>query len=172
MVLAHVVAPGGPPLVASWLASLVLFGAAFGTVVWWRQRRRRTVLLGISALGLLASAALLVLQPSAPLRPGFDIMLVGARPASSPVVLRVCGVGAVVSPAAVPGQGRLLLLSVDGHQVAEVRSSTVAVPMSAGTHHVVAQLITSGHRAFTPPITTAATVIVSGPGPLPATPHC
>jgi len=174
VLLAHVVAPGGPPLYASWLASLALFGGAFAAFVWWREPSRRAPSVAVSGVGLVASAALLVVQPSAPLRPGYDIQLADARQgaATSPVVLRVCGVDAVVSSAPVPGPGRLLLVSVDGRQVAEARASTVTVPMSAGAHQVAAQLITSDHRAFVPPITASTTVTVSGPGPIQPPPAC
>ena len=64
------------------------------------------------------------------------------------------------------------LRSVDGRQVAEVRSSTVVVPMSTGAHHVVAELITADHRAFVPPITADTTLTVTGAGPIGPTPPC
>jgi hypothetical protein len=174
VVLAHVVSPGGPPLYASWLASLALFGGAFAAFVWWREPSRRAAFVSVGGVGLVASGALLVVQPSAPLRPGYGIQLAGPRQgaATSPVVLRVCAVDAVVSPAPVPGPGRLLLVSVDGRQVAEVRASTVTVSMSAGEHRVAAQLITSDHRAFVPPITASTTVTVGGPGPIQTPPTC
>jgi hypothetical protein len=172
VIVAHIVTPGGPPLFASWLASLALFGGALGALVWSRPSRRRPALLAISGAGLVASAVLLVVQPSVPLRPGYDIRLIDAPQPSSPVMLRVCGVDAVISAAPVPGPGRLLLVSVDGHQAAEVRANTVTLPMRTGEHRVVAELITSDHRAFVPPITASTTVTVTRPGPIQAAPTC
>ena len=172
MIVAHIVTPGGPPLYASWLASLALFGGALGSLVWWRQVRRRSVLVAISGAGLIATAVLLVVQPSAPVRPGYGIALVGARAATSPVVVRACGIDAVVSSAPVPGPDRLLLISVDGRQRAEIHGGTVALPLPAGDHRVVAELITADHRAFVPPITASMDVTVTGPGPLPAASTC
>lgn len=172
MLTAHVLAPSGAPLVASWLAALALFGGALGVVAWWQRRRWRAVCTTVAGAGLVASAALLVAQPSAPLRPGYGIALVDARLATSPVVLRVCGVFAATTTPPVPGPGRLLLVTVDGRQAAEVRSSTVVLSLPAGSHHLTAQLLTSDHRAFVPPVTTDLTVTVTGPGPLSPEPQC
>ena len=170
--LAHILGPGGAPSWAEWLAALALFGGALGAAIWWRQPTRRHGLLAVSGAGLVATAALLVTQPSLPLSPGYGIQLADARQATSPVVLQVCGARDTASPAPIPGQGRLLLITVDGRQVAETRTSTVTVQMATGTHEVVAQLITSDHRAFVPPVTTTATLTVTGPGPIAATPGC
>jgi len=172
VIVAHVVAPGGAPLYATWLAAAALFGGGVGAVVLWRQPPRRGLMLTISAAGFAATATLLIAPQPAPLRPGYSIRLVKPGATTSPVVLRVCEVNAVVSPAPVPGAGRLVLVSVDGHQVAEVRSNTVAVPMPAGAHHVVAELITADHRAFVPPITADMTLTVTGPGPIGPAPTC
>lgn len=166
MVVAHVVAPSDIPAWSSWLASLAMFGGALGAVVWWRDRRRRVLCTMLGGIGLAASAMLLLLQPSVVQPPADGIRLVSPQPATTPVVLRICGGGPV------PGQGRLVLVSVDGRQVAELRSDTVVVPIPAGMHTVLAQLLTSGHRAFTPPVTAQTTISVSGPGPLPSPPGC
>jgi hypothetical protein len=53
-----------------------------------------------------------------------------------------------------------------------VHASTVTVPMSAGPHQVAAQLITSDHRAFVPPIIASRRVTVTGPGPIAPPPTC
>ena len=170
--LAHVVAPPGTPLWAEWLAALALFGGALGAVVWWRDRPRRNACAAAGGAGLVATAALLVTQPSLPLRPAYGIALHDAPAATTPVLLQVCpaaldGAGTTASPLpALPGPGRLLLISVDGRQVAEVRSSPVVVAMGEGRHHVVAELLTADHRAFAPPVIAAATVVVTGSGPL------
>jgi hypothetical protein len=170
-VIAHIVGPGRLPWYAAWLASLAMFGGVLLALVWWRLRTRRRVGLGLMAAGLLANAVVLALQPSVPIAPGYGITLAGARQTTSPVLLRVCATAGATAPA-LPGNGRLLLVLVDGRQVAELHSDTVALPMSTGRHRVSAQLLTSDHRAFAPAVTTAATVTVTGSGALPATPSC
>jgi hypothetical protein len=167
-VLAHIVAPSDIPVWATWLASLAMFGGALGAVVWWRERPRRIACTALGGAGLAASAALLLLQPSVVQGPGYGIRLVSAQPSTSPVLLRICGGGG----APVPGPGRLVLVSVDGRQAAEVRTDTVVLPIAHGTHTVAAELLTSNHRAFTPPVTARTTVNVNAAGPLPTPPAC
>lgn len=169
--IAHIVAPGFPWF-ASWLASVAMFAGVVVALVWWRLRTRRRIGIALAAAGVVGNAVLLGLQPSVPVSPGYGISVAAAEQAASPVPVRVCGVATDSSAAAVPGADRLLLLLVDGRQVAEVRSDVVAVPMSTGRHRITAELITADHRAFVPPVTAEAMVTVSGPGALSVAPPC
>lgn len=170
--VAHIVAPGGMPWFASWLASLAMFGGVLAAAVWWRHRVRRRAGLGVMSAGLLATVAVLAQQPSVPIAPGYGITVVAAPAATSPMLVRVCGVGVGATPHTIPGSGRLLRVLVDGRQAAELRTDTVALVMGTGRHHISAELITADHRAFAPPVTADRMVTVSGTGPIPAAPAC
>lgn len=170
--LAHIVGGGNVPAFAAWLASLTMFAGVVVVAVWWRVRLRRWIGYALTAAGFLANVGMAVAQPSVPLPPGYGIHLADAGETTSPVLVHVCGVGSGATPAPVPGSGRLLLVFVDGRQVAELRSDTVAVPLAIGRHRITAQLITTDHRAFVPPVSSDATVTVTGPGAIPAASTC
>jgi len=171
-VLAHIVGGGNVPAYAPWLASLAMFAGVVVVAVWWRVLPRRRFGYALAAAGLLASAVMAVAQPSVPIAPGYGIQVVDAGATTSPVLVHVCGAGSGATAPPVPGNGRLLLVFVDGRQVAELRSDIVAVPLASGRHRITAQLITADHRAFVPPVTSDATVIVTGPGAIPVASRC
>jgi hypothetical protein len=166
--IAHILAPGNVPDVVPWITAIALYGGLLGVVLSWRHRRRRAGFAALAAMGMVSTALVYITQPSLPPQPGYAITIRGldGRTTSSPVAVRVC------AAAPVPGPGQLLLVRVDGAQAAETRDSTVVLLMSTGRHRIDAELITADHRAFQPPLTATATVVVSGSGPLTAPPPC
>jgi hypothetical protein len=171
-VLAHIVGGGPVPAYAAWLAALTMFAGVVVVAVWWRVRLRRRIGGALAAVGLLANVGIAVAQPSVPIPPGYGIRLAAAAETTTPVLVRVCGLGSGATAPPVPGSGRLLLVFADGRQVAELRSDTVAVQLATGRHRLTAQLITSDHRAFVPAVTADATVTVTGSGAIPAPASC
>ncbi len=88
-------------------------------------------------------------------------------PVTSPLVVRVCATGT-----SVPGAGRLLGISVDGRQVAEVNADTAAVSVASGEHTLRVELVNSAHRQYAPPVLTEETITVAGYGAPAAPPGC
>lgn len=165
--LAHIV--GGGPVWPLWLTGALLFGGAVASMAVPRALRR--VCLGVSGVGLVATIAVYALLPAAPPAPrGLVLSIASPRDGAtvtSPVVVRVCA-----GAENVPGAGRLLSLSVDGRQVAEVKDGTAAINVAGGRHSLRAELLTSAHRAYAPPVLTDVAIIVSGVGPLAPPPGC
>ncbi|HXA29302.1 MAG TPA: hypothetical protein VN193_11220 [Candidatus Angelobacter sp.] len=170
--IAHILSPGGAPAVVPWLTALALFGGLLGVLLSWSDRRRRALFTALAVAGLAGTAAVYLTKPSIPQSPGFAISLAGldGRTTTSPVAIRVCGVAS--GSAKVPGPGQLLLIRVDGAQVTEMGADTVALTMAPGRHRIDAVLITADHRGFQPPVAAAATVVVTGSGPIAAAPGC
>jgi hypothetical protein len=116
-------------------------------------------------VGLVATVVVYAMLPAAPPAPrGLSLSI--AAPAAgmtvtSPLVVRVCATGTTV-----PGAGRLVAISVDGRQVAEVNADSAVVNVDTGEHSLRAELVTSAHREFAPPVLTDETITVSGAGPL------
>jgi hypothetical protein len=86
---------------------------------------------------------------------------------TSPLTVRVCASGSTV-----PGSGRLLSVSIDGHQVAEVNADAAVMTAAAGEHTLRVELVTSNHREYAPPVLTDETVSVTGAGALTTPPAC
>jgi hypothetical protein len=164
--LAHIV--GGGPAWPLWLTGSLLFGGAVAAMAVPRMRRACYAVAGV---GLVATVVVYVTLPSAPAAPRGVSLRIGSPAAgatvSSPVVLRVCATGS-----SVPGAGRLLSISVDGRQVAEVNDDGVAVMVASGEHTLRAELVTSTHREYAPPVLTDETITVSGVGVASAPPEC
>jgi hypothetical protein len=165
--LAHII--GGGPVWPLWLTGGVLFGGAVAAMAVPQALRR--VFLAVAGVGLVATVAVYVALPTAPPAPA-GLSLSIAAPAAgatvtSPVVIRVCA-----GSTTLPGTGRLLNISVDGRQVAEVNAASAAVNVDTGTHTVRVELVTSTHRAFAPPVLTDENITVSGIGPLSPPPDC
>ncbi len=158
--LAHIV--GGGPVWPLWITGTLLFGGAVGTLASATTARR--VCFAITGVGLVATVAVYVLLPSAPSAPPGLAVRIDSPSASaavtSPVLVTVCGTSAI------PGPGRLLSVSIDGRQVAEVNANSAAVTVAAGTHALRVELVTADHRAYAPPVLTEETITVSGIGPL------
>jgi hypothetical protein len=165
--LAHVV--GGGPVWPLWLTGTLLFGGAVAAMAVPQARRRAC--LAIAAVGLVATIAVYLLLPSAPTAPpGLSLSIAAPRDGAivtSPVVMRVCA-----GSYSVPGAGRLLSISVDGSQVAEVNTSAAAINVDSGEHIVRVELVTSAHREYAPPVLTDETLTVPGVGPLSQPPDC
>lgn len=164
--LAHII--GGGPVWPLWITGGLLFGGAIASMA--APQTLRRACLAVSGVGLVATVAVYVLLPAAPSAPqGLAVRI--ASPAelatvTSPVLVEVCGT------AAIPGTGRLLSVSVDGRQVAEVNSNTAAVTVGPGAHTLRVELVTADHRAYAPPVLTDEFITVSGIGPLAAPPGC
>jgi hypothetical protein len=165
--LAHII--GGGPVWPLWITGAVLFGGVVAAMAVPQALRR--VCLAVAGVGLVATVAVYVALPSAPPAPAGLSLSIAAPVAgaivTSPVVIRVCA-----GSTALPGTGRLLNISVDGRQVAEVNAGTAAVNVDTGTHTVRVELVTATHRAFAPPVLTDETIVVSGIGPLSPPPDC
>jgi hypothetical protein len=165
--LVHII--GGGPVWPLWLTGTVLFGGAVAAMAVPQGLRR--VFLAVAAVGLVATVAVYLALPTAPPAPAGVSLSIAAPVAgttvTSPVVVRVCA-----GSTALPGTGRLLNISVDGRQVAEVDAATAAINVGAGTHAVRVELVTATHRAFAPPVLTDETITVSGIGPLSEPPAC
>jgi hypothetical protein len=119
---------------------------------------------------LVATVVVYTLLPSSPPAPqGLSVRIVAptAAAVTSPVLVKVCG-----GTSNLPGTGRLLSISIDGRQVAEVDADTAAVTVAAGTHILRAELVTSAHLEYAPPVLTDETITVSGLGPLAQAPDC
>ncbi len=166
MTLAHIV--GGGPVWPLWITGAVLFGGAVAAMA--VPLRLRRACLAATAVGLVATIAVYVALPSAPAAPAGLAIRVAAPAASatvtSPVLVKVCGTSDI------PGAGRLLSISVDGRQVAEVDADTAAVTIAAGPHMLAVELVTSDHRAYAPPVLTNVQVTVSGVAPPAPAPAC
>jgi uncharacterized protein YcgI (DUF1989 family) len=153
-----------------WITGALLFGGAVATLAVPPALRRAC--LAVSGVGLVATVAVYTLLPSAPSAPrGLSVSI--AAPAagatvSSPVVVKVCG----GSGSNIPGTGRLLSVSIDGRQVAEVNADTAAVTVAAGAHTLRVELVTSDHRAYAPPVSTDQEITVAGVGPPAEAPRC
>jgi hypothetical protein len=165
--LAHLL--GGGPLWPLWFTGSLLFGGAVASMAVPQTMRRWC--LALSGVGLVATIVVYVLLPVAPAAPhGLSLGIaapVDGAIVTSPVVVRVCA-GAT----SVPGAGRLLSISIDGRQVAEVSTDTAAVSVDSGEHMVRVELVTSAHREYAPPVLTNETITVSGVGPLSEPPNC
>jgi hypothetical protein len=165
--LAHLL--GGGPVWPLWVTGTLLFGGAVASMAVPEGMRRAC--LAVSGVGLVATVVVYVLIPAAPPAPrglslGIAVPVDGAT-VTSPVVVRVCG-----GTNSIPGAGRLLSVSVDGRQVAEVNANTAAVNVDSGQHIVRVELVTSAHREYAPPVLTNETITVSGVGPLSEPPAC
>jgi hypothetical protein len=165
--LAHII--GGGPVWPLWITGALLFGGVVAAMAVPHALRR--VCLAVAGVGLVATVAVYVALPSAPPAPAGLSLSIAAPVAgaivTTPFVIRVCA-----GSTTLPGTGRLLNISVDGRQVAEVNAGTAAVNVDTGTHIVRVELVTSTHRAFAPPVLTNETITVSGIGPLSPPPGC
>lgn len=166
-VVAHIV--GGGAVWPRWVTSAALFGGAVAAAP--ASGAVRRAWLTAAGAGLAATVVADALLPAAPSAP-VGVSLRIAAPAAgttvtSPVAVRVCDRGA-----AVPGAGRLLSISLDGRQIAEVGSDSAVVNAAAGSHTLRAEVVTSDHREYAPPVLTDELVTVSGPGTLGAVPEC
>jgi hypothetical protein len=159
----------GGPAWALWLTGTLLFGG--GVAVMAVQPSRRRVFMAVAAAGLVSTVAVYALLPVAPSAPRGLTLTIAAPPAgatvTTPIAVRVCaGAGDV------PGPGRLLSISVDGRQVAELTSSMAAIDTAGGEHTLRAELVTTAHRQYAPPVLDDQTFRVSGSGPLTQPPDC
>ncbi len=165
--LAHIV--GGGPTWPLWLTGTLLFGGAVAAMAVPQTLRRAC--LAVALVGLVSTVVVYALLPAAPGAPqGLAIRIVAPTAdatVTSPVLVEVCG-----GASSIPGAGRLLSISVDGRQVAEVDAGAAAVTLAPGTHTIRAELVTTNHIEFAPPVLTDETISVSGLGPLASPPGC
>jgi hypothetical protein len=166
-VLAHIV--GGGPTWPLWVTGALLFGGAVAAMA--APQNRRRACLAVAAVGLVSTVAVYIALPAAPPAPRGVSLSIAAPPAdatvTSPLVVRVCATGS-----SVPGAGRLLSISVDGRQVAEVNADSAALNVGPGEHTLRVELVTSAHREYAPPLLTHETVTVAGYGAPTSPPVC
>ena len=152
-----------------WITGVLLFGGAVAAMA--TSGRLRRLALAVAGAGLLGTVAVYIALPTAPPAPAGLSLQVVNPPANatvtSPVVVTVCS-----GSAPIPGAGRLLSLSIDGRQVAEVHAGTAAIDVASGHHTLRAELVSSQHREFAPPVLTEESITVSGVGPLPSAAAC
>ncbi len=121
----HIV--GGGPVWPLWVTGALLFGGAVAAMAVPKTLRRAC--LAVAGVGLVSTVVVYTLLPSAPIAPqGLTVRIVAPKPSAavtSPVLVRVCG-----GTSNLPGAGRLLSISVDGRQVAEVNADTAVVPLA------------------------------------------
>ena len=159
-VIAHVV--GGGPAWPLWITASLMFGGGLAAAAG-RARSRRTAL-AAAAVGLVGTVVYLLL-PSAPTAPAGIALRISSPPegatVTSPVLVEACSAAATL-----PGTGRLLSISVDGRQVAEVSSSPFVLNVGTGRHTLRAELVTADHREYAPPLLADVAITVSGAGTL------
>jgi hypothetical protein len=165
--LAHIL--GGGPVWPLWITGSVLFGGGVAAMA--ASGRLRRACLAASGVGLVATVAVYAAIPAAPPAPAGVSLRIVSPPAdatvTSPLAVRVCATGS-----AVPGSGRLLSISVDGRQVAEVGVDAAVVTVARGEHTLRVELVTTAHREYAPPLLTEETVSVGGVGVLTTPPGC
>jgi hypothetical protein len=167
MTLAHIV--GGGPVWPLWITGALLFGGGVAAMA--ASGRLRRACLGVAGVGLAATVTVYAAIPAAPPAPaGVQLRIASPRAdatVTSPLTVRVCASGSTV-----PGSGRLLSVSIDGHQVAEVNADAAVMTAAAGEHTLRVELVTSNHREYAPPVLTDETVSVTGAGALTTPPAC
>lgn len=165
--LGHIV--GGGPVWPLWVTGGLLCGGAVAAMAVPQTSRRAC--LAVAAVGLVSTIVVYALLPSAPTAPqGLTMHILAPQTSAtvtSPVLVRVCG-----GTSNLPGAGRLLSISVDGHQVAEVNTDTAALSLAAGTYTLRVELVTTKHIEYAPPLLTDETITVTGVGPLASVPDC
>ncbi|HEX4580156.1 MAG TPA: hypothetical protein VH498_09170 [Candidatus Dormibacteraeota bacterium] len=165
--LAHIL--GGGPVWPLWITGTVLFGGGVAAMA--VSGRLRRACLAASGVGLVATVAVYAAIPATPPAPAGVSLRIVSPPAgavvTSPLAVRVCATGS-----AVPGSGRLLSISVDGRQVAEVDVDAAVVTVARGEHTLRVELVTTSHREYAPPLLTDETVTVGGVGVLTTPPGC
>jgi hypothetical protein len=168
--VAHVLPPLSAPPGLEWAVSV---GLATGLCAVFLCAGAARLAGGALCVAACAAGLSLLVAGSGPARPDLRLHVVTAGRAASPVELRVCALTAAGAPAPVPGPGRLLALRVDGAAATTVTSPRVVLTLAAGVHHIAVELVTAGHREFSPPLSESVTVTVApGAGPLAADAAC
>src|SRR5579884_2544632 len=142
----HVVG-SAPPSLFSWLAALVLIAGFAGMMVI-RNRRVRQVSLALAIAGFAAKVA--------------DIVIRSERPKAPDLVVRVCGYTPGGAPESPTGSGRHLLIRLNGMQIAEVRQSTIVLPVEPGKRTLSVEITSPVHQEYQPAILIRRTLRVHG----------
>src|SRR5579884_3659935 len=134
----HVVGPA-PPSLFSWLAALVLIA------------------------GFAAKVADIVIRSERPKAPDLIIRLVSPPSRTGrPLVVRVCGYTPGGAPESPTGSGRHLLIRLNGMQIAEVRQSTIVLPVEPGKRTLSVEITSPVHQEYQPAILIRRTLRVHG----------
>jgi hypothetical protein len=170
MPLAHVLPPPAAPAWMEWAVSLGLAaGMCLVFLAGARWRRSGAALCLAAATGGLS----LLIVDAGPSRPDLRPQLIVAARATSPVEIHACARTAGGAAAALPGPGRVLGLRVDGTPAGTETSPRFALELAPGVHRVEVEVLTSGHREFSPPLSASTTVrVVPGTGTLAAAAAC
>lgn len=174
MPIAHLLAPSSAPVALGWALSLGL--AAGLCLVFLGRARWRWLGVLLCLFGAGAGLSMVVVA-SGTVRPDDRLRLVAPDSTSaeltSPVEVHVCATTAAGSPAVLPGPARRLAVLVDGTPVGTQASPVFAMELAPGVHRLGVELVTAGHRAFSPPLSVTVTVRVgAGRGPLAAAGAC
>lgn len=162
--IAHIIPSASSlAILAAWgVSSLGLLAGAVLLIADLHRRRLGALVLSLSSAGAVV-AALVTPWPPAP--PGYSISVVirhtGDR-ITSPVAITVCGRTSDGSATAVPGADRVVYMALDGKQVMTVRAASMVVPMTSGKHLLRLEILTGDHRAFQPPLLTDLQITVRG----------
>ena len=159
--LTHVLPPLSAPPGLEWAVSLGLATGLCAVFLCAGAARLAGAALCLAAC--VAGLSLLV-AGAGPARSDLRLHVVATDGAASPVELRVCALTPAGAPALLPGPDRLLALRVDGAAVMTETSPRFALMLSPGAHRVAVELVTAGHREFSPPISASVTVWVAPSG--------
>jgi hypothetical protein len=169
----HVLPSASPLGIVQWFAAgLVVFGGLLLLLLrtsWLRWLGWTALAVGIAGSVAVEAGAV---APSPPAQSLSLAQPVGGAPVTSPLLVTVCGRLASGSRAHLPAAGDVLSVFLDGRQVLTTSGASGAVIASIGVHTVRAEILTSDHREFQPPLLTERQVVVSGTGPLPAAAAC
>ena len=160
--LGHVLAPPGNHLILLWPASAVL-AAGILLAALARQASWRRLWMGVAVIGLAATVAVYVVEPSYAQPPPFSIRLVVATGPGDAGV-QVCPVTSDGTTPAVPGSDRLMDVFVDGKLGAEGVSPRFLIQLTPGRHSFYAVMVQHDHVAFLPAEVTSTVTAVVPPG--------
>jgi hypothetical protein len=170
MPLAHVLPPLTAPPALEWAVSV---GLASGMCLLFLATGGRR-LLGAALCLTAATAGLSLLVVGAGASPpDLRLRLIVAARQSSPMEVRACARSAGGADAALPGPDRLLALRIDGAPAGAETSPRFVLELRPGVHRIDVELLSSGHREFSPPLSASVTVRVApGAAPLAAAAAC
>lgn len=152
--LAHVAAPSAVPGWAQWIMGALLWGGMLGALVI-RDRRRRVLLIAAAVVGAGLTVTDWTLGPLLARPP--DVLLRLASPLNGShqnavVNAVICGRTASGTAVSLPGPGRVLSITIDGHQVVETSKGSLTIEVTLGHHVITAELLNASHQEFRPAV--------------------
>lgn len=161
---AHVLSvPVGAGLL-TWVSYTVMAIAIIGAV-FARERRVRRALGGIATCAVVASALLVALATPPAVSSGNHLVFLQPQKgglATAPVIVHLAELTPTGRTVDLLRSDQRMVVFVDGTEAAEGALPAFAIRMRPGLHHVRAELTTSDHRAYTPPVQADMDVDVGG----------